>query len=68
MAKATTKPPSSPQQTASPSVVSVSVEDRAFEIFVKTYMDTAGKTTEFLANRAFEVAEAFVEVANKRLK
>lgn len=65
MAKAkTTSPP--PQQAGQQRAASVSVEEIAAQIFIKTYMDTAGKTVEHLASRSFEAAEAFVAVANSR--
>ena len=38
----------------------------ALEIFVKSYMDTAGKTIEHLAGKSYEAAEVFCEVARNR--
>ena len=48
--------------------VSVTIEEVAMQIFVKSYMDTAGKTKIHLAEKSFEAAEAFVQVANSRRK
>lgn len=45
-----------------------SLDDDAFQIFVKLFMDSAGRTPQHLAERAFEAAEAFAEVAEKRIQ
>ncbi len=43
--------------------VSVTVEQVAVQIFVKLYMDTAGRTPIHIAEQSFKAAEAFVDVA-----
>lgn len=55
------------QRTIEPATSpSRSLDDDAFQIFVKLFMDSAGRTPQHLAERAFEAAEAFAEVASKR--
>lgn len=45
---------------------SVNVDDIAAQIFIKSYMDTAGRTADHLAVKAYEAAEAFAAVASQR--
>lgn len=45
---------------------SISVDEIAAQIFIKSYMDTAGLITEHLAVRAYEAADAFMSVASQR--
>ena len=45
---------------------SVDVDAIAAQIFIKSYMDTAGKTADHLAVKAYEAAEAFASVASQR--
>ena len=65
-----TSPPTPPRKFAEQMVpaqsVSVTVEEVALKIFSRIYMDTAGRTSKHLANRAFEAAEDFMEVARSR--
>lgn len=44
----------------------LTVEEVALHIFSKLFIDTAGRTPLHLAERAFEVAEVFKEVAHSR--
>lgn len=65
-------PPPPPRQFSERMVpsqsVSITVDEVAMRIFTRIYMDTAGKTTEHLANSAFDAAEKFIEVADSRKK
>ena len=42
------------------------LDDLAARIFVKTYMDTAGKTPDYLAKAAYNAAEAFIRHGESR--
>ena len=57
-----------PQQksTTMDSQPSISVDEIAAQIFIKSYMDTAGRTADHLAVKAYEAAEAFASVASQR--
>ncbi len=64
------KPPPPPQKFSERMVpnqsVSITVEEAALRIFSRIYMETAGRTSEHLANSAFDAAEKFIEVAEER--
>lgn len=49
-----------------PPAAGLTVEEVALHIFSKLFIDTAGRTPLHLAERAFEVAEVFKEVAHSR--
>lgn len=59
------KPPTTRKMVPAQSV-SVTVDEVAMQIFIKTYMDTASYDSEHLTNKAFDAAEKFVEVAKSR--
>lgn len=65
MAKNQTMVPQS-KSTTMDAQPSISVDDIAAQIFIKSYMDTAGRTAEHLALNAYEAAEAFASVASQR--
>ncbi len=44
----------------------VTLDEVALEIFAKLYLDTSGRTARHLAEKSFEAAKSFLEVAKEQ--